>query len=358
MNGNSNAEGRDATSLQGIENTKQFSTPTGSPEDVVDQLNGEHDGRQPVPDEKPADSAATWKGWAELENSPDVFSIVLNEWGLDNVRVDDVFEIDQLFNYSHVDLLGLVFLSRWEPQDIAVTVNAGEPIQKTKPWFANQISKFSCGSVAMMNIIMNAPELPLSPELAQFYKTTKLLSAKDRGIQLDEHQHFRAVHNSFSTRLDRLIVDQSMKEDMQAAKPSQNRKRRKGRKRRRKFLSIDDDEDIGFHFVAYVPSAGSVWKLDGLLDEPQILSAIGQDEVWAQTASADIFQQMSAAAASGFEFSLMAIVKTLPLAGLPQPEKAAQLDQRQRMREDWAPFIEHMIRLHADKGDLAQMLGL
>ena len=31
----------------------------------------------------------------------------------------------------------------------------------------------------------------------------------------------------------------------------------------------DDDDDASFHFIAFVPIQGKVWKLDGLERQPQ-----------------------------------------------------------------------------------------
>ena len=33
----------------------------------------------------------------------------------------------------------------------------------------------------------------------------------------------------------------------------------------------DDDDDASFHFIAFVPIQGKVWKLDGLERQPQCI---------------------------------------------------------------------------------------
>ena len=43
------------------------------------------------------------------------------------------------------------------------------------------------------------------------------------------------------------------------------------RKSTKKAKPGRDDDDAGFHFIAYVPIADHVWKLDGLERQPQKL---------------------------------------------------------------------------------------
>jgi ubiquitin carboxyl-terminal hydrolase L5 len=46
-------------------------------------------------------------------------------------------------------------------------------------------------------------------------------------------------------------------------KPASNKTKKKARK-----MKKADDEDLAFHFIAYVPIDGSVWRFDGLQYEP------------------------------------------------------------------------------------------
>lgn len=54
-----------------------------------------------------------WTGWAELENDPAIFSTLLREWGVPSVRIQEVFELDSLFDMPPDNIFGLVLLSRW-----------------------------------------------------------------------------------------------------------------------------------------------------------------------------------------------------------------------------------------------------
>ena len=44
-------------------------------------------------------------------------------------------------------------------------------------------------------------------------------------------------------------------------------------KKKRKKMAVQDgdDDDVSFHFIAFVPIEGKVWKLDGLERQPQCI---------------------------------------------------------------------------------------
>lgn len=316
-------------------------------------------------------TSPVWSGWAELENDPEIFTILLQEWGVPNLHVQEIIDIAELITAQHDETLGLIFLSRYvapETDSTATIKNLSENI--STPWFANQISKFSCGTVALMNILMNSQNTSLSETLSNFKTSTSTYSAKDRGIALDENAKFREIHNSFSTKMDRMVVDVLLKEDAQkfkarkqtearqvkqAEKGEKSQKRKRGGigpKKRKKKSAVADEEDNGFHFVAYVPANGAVWEMDGLQAQPGCLGRIAVDQTWLNVAAEDLMTKMQEALDSGQDCSLMSISKThLPVAVMSEAE-------RSRKQEDWAPFIEHMLRLHAEKGDLQELLGL
>lgn len=63
-------------------------------------------------------------------------------------------------------------------------------------------------------------------------------------------------------------VDSRLKEDALEAAKKQRRaeeaKKRKVKKRRKRVSFDRDDDESGFHFIAYVPAAGSIWRMDGM----------------------------------------------------------------------------------------------
>ena len=81
-------------------------------------------------------SAPSWKGWAELENDPSIFSTLLREWGVPNVQVNEVVPLDSIFAIPSESVYGLIFLSRWSAAESEnETTEASSGV-----WFANQVS--------------------------------------------------------------------------------------------------------------------------------------------------------------------------------------------------------------------------
>lgn len=305
-----------------------------------------------------------WPGWAELENDPEIFTILLQEWGMRDVLVNEVYDLTELLEIDPASIFGLIFLSRYVPLDQS---HATTPSQTTEesiqpPWFANQISKFSCGTVALMNILMNVKDadIDLSEALVDFKSGTNDTNAKHRGIALDGHTQFRDIHNSFSTKLDQYIVDVMLKEEAnkakqkaqaQAKRPTKKRKRVTFTKRRTYKQAFDEEEESGFHFVAYVSAHGHVWKLDGTRAEPQHVGTIGEGQTWLNVTVQDVLPLLQEALSADQQCTMMSVTRS---EGAPM----ASEEEKLRKQEDWAPLIETLIRIHAERGDLNEMLEL
>ncbi len=97
----------------------------------------------------------TWQGWAEIENDPVcqylqvpaylirpfpnlrqiIFNVMLREWGVRGIQVNEVVPLDAIFDSSPSSTFGLIFLSRYstdnkDNQDISIPPGL---------WFANQV---------------------------------------------------------------------------------------------------------------------------------------------------------------------------------------------------------------------------
>ena len=115
--------------------------------------------------------------------------------------------------------------------------------------------------------MMNQKDVEIGDELRHFKESTKDLSTVLRGYQLDRNVFIRKTHNAFARRMDLLNSDLYLENDASASK---SKKRSKASKRKRNSKKRDDT-DYGFHFIAYVPSDGHVWELDGLRGRPHKL---------------------------------------------------------------------------------------
>ena len=124
-----------------------------------------------------------------------------------------------------------------------------------------QTTHNACATVALLNIIMNAVDIDLGDQLLKFKEDTKDLSTPLRGHSISTNKFIRSIHNSFARRIDHLDADLALENEVAKSKRKQKRN-----PKRQKRKSVDDN--YGFHFIAYVPSGGYVWELDGLNRHP------------------------------------------------------------------------------------------
>ncbi|RMZ82308.1 hypothetical protein DV738_g1818, partial [Chaetothyriales sp. CBS 135597] len=286
-----------------------------------------------------------------------IFSTLLREWGVPNICVQEVLELDGLFDARAESIYGLILLSRWTASE---TVNElSEPPDGV--WFANQVQSFSCATVSLINIVMNHPELDLGEDLNAFRSLTQPMNPLERGWELDRNDKIRDVHNSFGTDIDRAKVDYKLQQDFQEAKKqakeAERRSKKKGgangsRKKRKQREDESVEEENGFHFIAYVPVAGAVWKMDGMERLPRKLGDITPGDSWISPVLAEVINMRETAAVNQFEMSLLSLVQQLDHSGI-----AAEADQMDKAREDWGPFLTTLLKLHGQRGDLKEIMG-
>ena len=123
--------------------------------------------------------------------------------------------------------------------------------------------------------------------------------------------------------MDMLNADLHMKNDVTA------------RKKSKMHDSANDDDDTGFHFIAYVPVDDNVWKLDGLKRQPQKLGTsrllvsltdsltngryvgTAKSSDWVRKAKPDIEACMSEYEEGQIEFAILSLVRDPLLDLLP-----------------------------------------
>lgn len=71
----------------------------------------------------------------------------------------------------------------------------------------------------------------------------------------------------------------------------------------------DEDEEEGFHFIAYMPIQGHVWKLDGMDEFPQDMGSYEEIGDWLTVATPILQSRMAQYEEGQIEFNLMSIVQ-------------------------------------------------
>ncbi|KAJ9647105.1 hypothetical protein H2199_002091 [Coniosporium tulheliwenetii] len=279
-----------------------------------------------------------WQGFCEIESEPAYFNVMLKEFGVQGVKVQEVYGLDpDMLAMLPKPVYGLIFLFRYRELD-ADTQEATCP---SHIWFANQIDPHSCATVAMLNIINNIPDVDIGEHLRSFKDFTQDFPPHLRGREINSFEFVKHVHNSFARQIDMLKIDLEMAEKVQAAekqkkaeaaakaraakastaKASASKSRSTKRKARAARESDDeepdqvDDEEAAYHFSAYMPIGSTVWKLDGLDRQPTQFGDIEPEADWLTTVADVLSSRMAQYEANDISFNLMALVKD-PLIAL------------------------------------------
>ncbi|SLM40168.1 ubiquitin carboxyl-terminal hydrolase [Lasallia pustulata] len=239
------------------------------------------------------DDKKNWNGFCEIESEPAFFNVMLKNFGVKGVKVQEVVSLDEeLLAYVPRPVFGLIFLFKWREDD----PDKQEPSCPEGVWFANQTVDNACASVALLNIVNNIPSADLGEHLQQFKEFTRTFTPALRGDAIGNFDFVKQIHNSFARKMDLLNGDLQLKNDASARK---NHKVAKGEV---------DDSDAGYHFIAFVPIDGKVWKLDGLERQPQNLGPLGNDD-WLNQAKPVIEARMADYEEGQIEFAVLALAK-------------------------------------------------
>ncbi|KAJ5692088.1 hypothetical protein N7462_001511 [Penicillium macrosclerotiorum] len=242
-----------------------------------------------------------WNGFCEIESEPALFNVMLRDFGVKGVKIQEVVSLDEeMMAFLDKPVLGLIFLFRWREDD-------AEKQEATCPdgiWFANQTASNACASVALLNIVNNIPNIDLGENLRHFKDFTMQFTPALRGNAIDNFEFVKRVHNSFARKMDILNSDLQLQWDTKS-------------KKKRSNGQDENDSDSGFHFIAFMPAMGQVWKFDGLERQPQSLGECSDSDDWLRLARPNILDRMAAYEEEQIEFSILGLVRD-PLPDLIQ----------------------------------------
>ncbi|KAF1825127.1 cysteine proteinase [Dissoconium aciculare CBS 342.82] len=245
----------------------------------------------------------TWTGWVEMESDPAFFNVMLKDAGVRGVKVQELYSLESdMLAILPRPVHALIFLFKYRAQD---EVTNGATTCPGNVWFANQIPDFACATVALINIVNNIPGIELGPELSDFRRSTLQMEHMARGDAIDKFDFVRRIHNSFASETEILNAEMHIRNKL--LRPRQDVYKTNTADDR-----DDDDDQAGFHFIAYMPIDGHVWRMDGLDYYPQDLGAYGTDSAGGTGEWLDIAQSSLAVRMAQYQdvdsFNLMAVV--------------------------------------------------
>jgi ubiquitin carboxyl-terminal hydrolase L5 len=289
--------------------------------------------------------------WCTIESDPGVFTELIEELGVRDTEVSEIYSFEAVEDWQKEGLNGLIYLFRYTRDDDPANVLHVDPPEGM--FFARQIVQDACGTQALLAILLNSPDLPIGAALSEFREFTMWLDPESRGIEIGNHARIRAVHNSFA-RPEPFVMD------------DEDKKNRKGK------------EQEVFHFVAYIPFQGHVYEIDGLRHGPVYLGEVPASDgpsAWMDVARPAIEARMAKAndiksvlLALGRSKEAMLTARLQAGAGDDlqdsiniellecRENKRRQREENVLRRHNFFPFILQLARGLAQKGKLTPLV--
>ncbi|RDB24082.1 Ubiquitin carboxyl-terminal hydrolase isozyme L5 [Hypsizygus marmoreus] len=233
--------------------------------------------------------------FAVIESDPGVFTSLTRKFGVRGIELVEMYDIEP-WAVDHLNPRGLIFCFLWR-KDAHRPGDFDDPAAE-RVWFANQLSDDACASHAILNVLLNCPDVDVGEELRAFKRETERMSPVMKGLAITNSPLLRKAHNSLARPADirgalNAIATTTLEEAAAKSKPkpkasgtttkrgtkpppakraktakSASSSPNKKEKDKEKEKEKEGDADEAYHFIGYVPAYGKVWELDGLKSGP------------------------------------------------------------------------------------------
>ncbi|KAF8063528.1 ubiquitin C-terminal hydrolase [Lyophyllum atratum] len=228
--------------------------------------------------------------FAVIESDPGVFTALTRKLGVRSIELVEMYDIEP-WAVDHLNPRGLIFCFLWR-KDAHRPAEFDDPTAE-RVWFANQLSDDACASHAILNVLLNCPDVDIGDELRRFKHDTEEMSPVMKGLAVTNSPPLREAHNSLARPADirgalNAIATTTLDEAKAKAKPKPATNTKRGtkpppakraktaksatasspKKGKEKERPEADDAEEAYHFIGYVPAYGKVWELDGLKSGP------------------------------------------------------------------------------------------
>ncbi|KAF8322168.1 hypothetical protein DL93DRAFT_2163008 [Clavulina sp. PMI_390] len=257
-------------------------------------------------------------GWQTMESDPGVFTELLKTLGVDSLIVDDLYSLDDDSVAALQPVHAFIFLFKWVgASGDESSGGSGTYDNEFSGFFANQVVNNACATIAVMNGILNIPDLKMGEQLTGLQSFAPALDPMTRGEVITSDHVFRQAHNSLSPP-----------PAVSLAELDQDRDKTKG---------------DAYHFIVYLPHAGSIYELDGLKKAP-IRHGSYSGEQWVGKAREAIEARIATYPPESLHFNLLAIRDD------PLPKLQSQLAEAQsKNQSEWASNLLNQVSIENEK---------
>ncbi|KAI9361871.1 ubiquitin carboxyl-terminal hydrolase [Pilaira anomala] len=136
--------------------------------------------------------------WTLITSDPDIFNDMLKEYGVKDTKAEELFEIDFTDLKDDDGLVqGIIFVSEYQDEPLPKEWENEDP-DEDGIVFTSQVVTNACGTLALMNIVLNSEIKEKGEIINKFNEFTKGFSSVNRGLCLGNSEEIRRIHNSYS----------------------------------------------------------------------------------------------------------------------------------------------------------------
>ncbi|KXJ68377.1 hypothetical protein RP20_CCG003858 [Aedes albopictus] len=208
----------------------------------------------------PVDINRLTDGWLELESDPGLFTLLLEDFGVKGVQVEEIYDLQKNIEGP---VYGFIFLFRWIEERRArrkivetteIYVKDEEAVNNI--FFAQQVVPNSCATHALLSVLLNCSDIDLGNTLSRLKVHTKGMCPENKGWAIGNTPELACAHNSHAMPQARRRMD------------------------RNSGVSTGRFTGEAFHFVSFVPINGHLFELDGLKPFPMDHGPWAEKEAW------------------------------------------------------------------------------
>ncbi|XP_031424244.1 ubiquitin carboxyl-terminal hydrolase BAP1 isoform X2 [Clupea harengus] len=232
------------------------------------------------------------KGWLELESDPGLFTLLVEDFGVKGVQVEEIYDLQ---SKCQSPVYGFIFLFKWieerrSRRKVSTLVDETSVIDEeivNDMFFAHQLIPNSCATHALLSVLLNCSGVGLGTTLSRMKAFTKGFSPESKGYAIGNAPELARAHNSHARPEPRHLPEKQ--NGISAVRTME-----------------------AFHFVSYVPIKDRLFELDGLKAYPIDHGPWGEEEEWTDKARRVIMERIGLATAGepyhDIRFNLMAVV--------------------------------------------------
>ncbi|KAJ8265196.1 hypothetical protein COCON_G00142950 [Conger conger] len=263
------------------------------------------------------------KGWLELESDPGLFTLLVEDFGIKGVQVEEIYDLQ---SKCQSPVYGFIFLFKWieerrSRRKVSTLVDETSVIDDeivNDMFFAHQLIPNSCATHALLSVLLNCSGVELGATLSRIKEFTKGFSPESKGYAIGNAPELAKAHNSHARPEPRHLPEKQ--NGISAVRTME-----------------------AFHFVSYVPVKDRLFELDGLKAYPIDHGPWGEEEEWTDKARRVIMERIGLATAGepyhDIRFNLMAVVPDRRM------KYEAKLEILKRNRQTVLEGLQQLIRM-------------